>query len=293
MNVCGHTERVEIVPPGVDVEEFRPSPRCGARRACCGRRRTCPARLRGVPRGRRADRPYFGEADREQGRPGACWRRSTGSTRAPSSSASATTATSSRGSRRRARCSRASSSTATCRHLLPLCDVAVVPSIFPEAFGMVAAEAAAAGVLPVVSAHSGARRRSRPGSQRRRGWSSCSRPATRMRCANASRRSSRYRPSAAPSWASPPEAPSSSAGAAGRRRATSSVSGSQIRVCLGHAASTESCPLGHEVPTPSARWLAAAHRPTSRTRSDATCPVSDTGHVSEEAELRRAVEGAE
>jgi glycosyltransferase involved in cell wall biosynthesis len=30
-----------------------------------------------------------------------------------------------------------------------------VPSIFPEAFGMVAAEAAAAGVLPVVSAHSG------------------------------------------------------------------------------------------------------------------------------------------
>jgi glycosyltransferase involved in cell wall biosynthesis len=41
------------------------------------------------------------------------------------------------------------------RHLLPLCDVAVVPSIFPEAFGMVAAEAASAGVLPVVSAHSG------------------------------------------------------------------------------------------------------------------------------------------
>jgi glycosyltransferase involved in cell wall biosynthesis len=41
------------------------------------------------------------------------------------------------------------------RHLLPLCDVAVVPSTFPEAFGMVAAEAAAAGVLPVVSAHSG------------------------------------------------------------------------------------------------------------------------------------------
>jgi glycosyltransferase involved in cell wall biosynthesis len=40
-------------------------------------------------------------------------------------------------------------------HLLPLCDVATVPSIFPEAFGMVAAEAAAAGVLPVVSAHSG------------------------------------------------------------------------------------------------------------------------------------------
>jgi glycosyltransferase involved in cell wall biosynthesis len=40
-------------------------------------------------------------------------------------------------------------------HLLPLCDVAVVPSIFPEAFGMVAAEAAAAGVPPVVANHSG------------------------------------------------------------------------------------------------------------------------------------------
>ncbi|HZQ89336.1 MAG TPA: glycosyltransferase family 4 protein [Gaiellaceae bacterium] len=40
-------------------------------------------------------------------------------------------------------------------HLLPLCDVAVVPSIFPEAFGMVAAEAAAAGLPPVVAEHSG------------------------------------------------------------------------------------------------------------------------------------------
>jgi len=40
-------------------------------------------------------------------------------------------------------------------HLLPLCDVAVVPSIFPEAFGMVAAEAAAAGVPPLVAGHSG------------------------------------------------------------------------------------------------------------------------------------------
>jgi glycosyltransferase involved in cell wall biosynthesis len=40
-------------------------------------------------------------------------------------------------------------------HLLPLADVVVVPSIFPEAFGMVAAEAAAAGVPPVVADHSG------------------------------------------------------------------------------------------------------------------------------------------
>jgi glycosyltransferase involved in cell wall biosynthesis len=40
-------------------------------------------------------------------------------------------------------------------HLLPLADVSVVPSIFPEAFGMVAAEAAAAGVPPLVADHSG------------------------------------------------------------------------------------------------------------------------------------------
>jgi glycosyltransferase involved in cell wall biosynthesis len=39
--------------------------------------------------------------------------------------------------------------------LVPACDVLVMPSTFPEAFGMVAAEAAAAGVLPVSAAHSG------------------------------------------------------------------------------------------------------------------------------------------
>jgi glycosyltransferase involved in cell wall biosynthesis len=40
-------------------------------------------------------------------------------------------------------------------HLLPLADVTVVPSIFPEAFGMVAAESAAAGTPPIVARHSG------------------------------------------------------------------------------------------------------------------------------------------
>jgi len=40
-------------------------------------------------------------------------------------------------------------------HLLPLADAAVVPSIFPEAFGMVAAEAAASGCPPLVARHSG------------------------------------------------------------------------------------------------------------------------------------------
>ncbi len=41
------------------------------------------------------------------------------------------------------------------RHLLAFADACVVPSIFPEAFGMVAAEAAAAGCPPLVALHSG------------------------------------------------------------------------------------------------------------------------------------------
>ncbi len=39
--------------------------------------------------------------------------------------------------------------------MLPACEALVVPSTFPEAFGMVAAEAAACGTLPVSANHSG------------------------------------------------------------------------------------------------------------------------------------------
>jgi glycosyltransferase involved in cell wall biosynthesis len=39
--------------------------------------------------------------------------------------------------------------------LVPLADAVVVPSVLPEAFGMVAAEAAACGVVPIVANHSG------------------------------------------------------------------------------------------------------------------------------------------
>jgi glycosyltransferase involved in cell wall biosynthesis len=39
--------------------------------------------------------------------------------------------------------------------LLPACEAQVVPSTFPEAFGMVAVEAAACGALPVSASHSG------------------------------------------------------------------------------------------------------------------------------------------
>ena len=51
-------------------------------------------------------------------------------------------------------------------HLIPLADVTVVPSIFPEAFGMVAAEAAAGRLAPARGAALGAgrgRRRARGG----------------------------------------------------------------------------------------------------------------------------------
>ena len=40
-------------------------------------------------------------------------------------------------------------------HLWPLADVSVVPSVFPEAFGMVAVEAAACGSPPLIARHSG------------------------------------------------------------------------------------------------------------------------------------------
>jgi glycosyltransferase involved in cell wall biosynthesis len=39
--------------------------------------------------------------------------------------------------------------------VLPACEALVVPSTFPEAFGMVAVEAAACGVLPISAGHSG------------------------------------------------------------------------------------------------------------------------------------------
>lgn len=41
------------------------------------------------------------------------------------------------------------------RYLWPLCSTSVVPSVFPEAFGMVAAEAASCGCPPVVADHTG------------------------------------------------------------------------------------------------------------------------------------------
>ncbi|HET8751651.1 MAG TPA: glycosyltransferase family 4 protein [Gaiellaceae bacterium] len=169
-DVCGHVDRVEIVPPGVDVEEFRPEPREEALAALLEEARADPPnpgdREERLPDEGNADRfarffaeerptvVYFGKLIENKGvhvllesldgldaravAVGFGDFREQLETLAPPG----TLFTGALEHRH-------------LRHLLPLCDVAVVPSIFPEAFGMVAAEAAAAGVLPVVSAHSG------------------------------------------------------------------------------------------------------------------------------------------
>jgi glycosyltransferase involved in cell wall biosynthesis len=168
--VVGHVDRVEIVPPGVDVEEFRPELREEALAALLEQARNDPpnpgnAEERLPDEGNAArfarffadERPtvvYFGKLIENKGvqvlleaLPGLDARAVVvgfGDFR-EELEALAPLGTLFTGPLEHRHL----------RHLLPLCDVAVVPSIFPEAFGMVAAEAAAAGVLPVVSAHSG------------------------------------------------------------------------------------------------------------------------------------------
>jgi glycosyltransferase involved in cell wall biosynthesis len=166
-DVCGHVDRVEIVPPGVDVEEFRPEPREEALAALleeAGRdsqdgdeRHPDPGNAERFAEFFATEAPtvvYFGKLIENKGVQllfealhGVDARvvivgfgdfRARLEELAPPG----TLFTGALEHRHLA-------------HLLPLCDVAVVPSIFPEAFGMVAAEAAAAGVPPLVADHSG------------------------------------------------------------------------------------------------------------------------------------------
>jgi glycosyltransferase involved in cell wall biosynthesis len=169
-DVCGHVNRVEIVPPGVDVDEFRPEPHEEALAALLEEARADPPNPgNGEERlpdegnaGRFArffaeERPtvvYFGKLIENKG---------VQVLLEAIASLDARVVVVGFGDFREQLEELAPLGTLFTgalehrhlRHLLPLCDVAVVPSIFPEAFGMVAAEAAAAGVLPVVSAHSG------------------------------------------------------------------------------------------------------------------------------------------
>ncbi|HLY86983.1 MAG TPA: glycosyltransferase family 4 protein [Gaiellaceae bacterium] len=168
--IAGHVDRVEIVPPGVDVDEFRPEPREAALAALLEEARADP------PNPGNADerQPDEGNAQRferffAEGRPTVLYFGKLLENKGVHVLLEALAGLDTRavvvgfGDYRQQLEALAPQGTLFTgalehrhlRHLLPLCDVAVVPSIFPEAFGMVAAEAAAAGVLPVVSAHSG------------------------------------------------------------------------------------------------------------------------------------------
>jgi glycosyltransferase involved in cell wall biosynthesis len=168
--VCGHVDRVEVVPPGVDVEEFRPEPREEALAALLEEARADPSN----PGNREERLPDDGNAERLERffadeRPTVVYFGKLIENKGVHVLLEALHGLDARavvvgfGDYRAELEALAPPGTLFTgplehrhlRHLLPLCDVAVVPSIFPEAFGMVAAEAAAAGVLPVVSAHSG------------------------------------------------------------------------------------------------------------------------------------------
>jgi glycosyltransferase involved in cell wall biosynthesis len=168
--VCGHLDRVEIVPPGVDVDEFRPEPREEALAGLLEEARNDPPN----PGNRDERLPDEGNAERferffAEQRPTVVYFGKLIENKGVQVLLEALAGLDARavvvgfGDFREQLEALAPPGTLFTgalehrhlRHLLPLCDVAVVPSIFPEAFGMVAAETAAAGVLPVVSAHSG------------------------------------------------------------------------------------------------------------------------------------------
>ncbi|MGH2976882.1 MAG: glycosyltransferase family 4 protein [Gaiellaceae bacterium] len=168
--IAGHVDRVEVVPPGVDVDEFRPEPREEALAALLDEARADPPN----PGNREERHPDHGNAERfadffaEDG-PTVVYFGKLIENKGVHVLLEALAGLDARavvvgfGDFREQLEALAPPGTLFTgplehrhlRHLLPLCDVAVVPSTFPEAFGMVAAEAAAAGVLPVVSAHSG------------------------------------------------------------------------------------------------------------------------------------------
>jgi glycosyltransferase involved in cell wall biosynthesis len=168
--VVGHVDRVHEVPPGVDVEEFRPRRRADALAALiaeCRRDRPNPGnaneRLPDEGNGDRLrdflanDEPtvvYFGKLLRNKG---------VHVLLEALQEVDARAVVVGFGDYRTALEAMAPQRalfTGPLEHrhlvqLLPLADVTVVPSIFPEAFGMVAAEAAAAGSPPLVARHSG------------------------------------------------------------------------------------------------------------------------------------------
>ena len=168
--VVGHVDRVHEVPPGVDVDEFRPEPRDEALEHLLAEARRDPSnpgnaneRLPDADNARRlgdffaADEPtvvYFGKLLYNKG-----VHVLLEALRGVDARAVVVGFGDYREELERIAPPRTLFTGPLehrhLRHLLPLADVTVVPSIFPEAFGMVAAEAAAAGSPPLVARHSG------------------------------------------------------------------------------------------------------------------------------------------
>jgi glycosyltransferase involved in cell wall biosynthesis len=169
-DVVGHVERVHEVPPGVDVEEFKPEPRPEALEGLLAEARADPPnpananerlpddgnaeRLAAFLSGDEPTVVYFGKLLYNKGVHVLLQALRSVDARAvivgfgdyrAELEALAPPRTLFTGPFEHRHLA----------HLLPLADVAVVPSIFPEAFGMVAAEAAACGVPPLVARHSG------------------------------------------------------------------------------------------------------------------------------------------
>jgi glycosyltransferase involved in cell wall biosynthesis len=169
-DVVGHVDRVHEVPPGVDVDEFRPEPREDALAALVEEARrdrpnpgNAEERLPDDGNAERfaeflaAERPtvlYFGKLIRNKG---------VHLLLEALERVDARAVIVGFGDFREELEAMAGPDTLFTGplehrhlvHLIPLADVTVVPSIFPEAFGMVAAEAAAGGSLPLVARHSG------------------------------------------------------------------------------------------------------------------------------------------
>jgi glycosyltransferase involved in cell wall biosynthesis len=166
-DVLGWSERIRVVPPGVDVDEFRPEERGTAlRRLLAECRRDPPATSERHPDEGNADRfesffadeaptvVYVGKLSPEKGvslllealrRIGA---RAIVVGFGPAR----------KELEAQARGDILFTGPLEHRHLAhlwPLAHVSVTPSVFPEAFGMVAAEAAACGSPPLVARHSG------------------------------------------------------------------------------------------------------------------------------------------
>jgi glycosyltransferase involved in cell wall biosynthesis len=166
-DVVGFTERVRVVPPGVDVDEFRPEPRDEALAALLTEagRDSAPTSERDPDAGN-AERlaeflgdgaqtfVYVGKLSEEKGVHLLLEALAHVDARAVVVGFGPARAELERAAGDRVLFTGALEHRHL-RHLWPLADASITPSVFPEAFGMVAAEAAACGAPPLVARHSG------------------------------------------------------------------------------------------------------------------------------------------